>query len=130
MSTSDPKTLNQIRAISDPVKRYKASRDAEPLMKRALADIARDAVTEMYIEQGLKMAVIGGALGISTQRVAQLVSPERRREVQLEHLAQREEQLQAALLRTQAAKERALHAADTSDEEEDTEPEHVVEGAA
>lgn len=103
-----------LRAVPDPVERYRAARDAEPLMKAALAQVARATVNEMW-DAGQRGAEIAAALGVSRQRVEQMVSPDRLGKVRAERLANRKSKLEGELKKVRSAERKVTK---------------VVEGAA
>jgi hypothetical protein len=99
-----------LRTVPDPVLRYRAARDAEPLMKAALAKVARATVNEMW-DAGKRGAEIAAALGVSRQRVEQMVSADRLGKVRAERLANREEQLKQQMAKVRSAKRKVTNAA-------------------
>lgn len=98
-----------LRTVPDPVARYRAARDAEPLMKAALAKVARATVNEMW-DAGKRGAEIAAALGVSRQRVEQMVSADRLGKVRAERLANREEQLKQQMAKVRSAKRKVTNA--------------------
>lgn len=106
--------VDALHTVPNPVERYRAARDAEPLMKAALAKVARATVNEMW-DAGKRGSEIAAALGVSRQRVEQMVSEDRRATARLDRLHDRELDLLAGVKKVRSAKRKATK---------------VVEGAA
>lgn len=97
---------DELARIPDLVERYRAARDAEPLMKAALAQAARAAVNEMW-DAGKRGSEIAAALGVSRQRVEQMVSSDRLAAARLDRLNEREMDLLAGVKKVRSAKRKA-----------------------
>jgi hypothetical protein len=87
---------DELARVVDPVERYEAARSAGPLMKAALAQAARSAVNEMW-DNGWRRAEITKALGVTRQRVEQLVSADRLAAARRDRLSEREMDLMAGV---------------------------------
>lgn len=96
-------TPAEIRTIDDPTERFHAARAAEPLMKRELSDIARDVVTAL-VKGGMPRPAVATMLGISRQRVEQLIDPQVLAETRVARLDERGEKLAAEVKQVRAAR--------------------------
>lgn len=89
---------DELLRVADPVERYEAARAAGPLMKAALAQAARSAVNEMW-DDGRGRAEIAKALGVTRQRVEQMVGPDRLAAARMDRVSEREMDLMAGVKR-------------------------------
>jgi len=102
-----PMTLDEVAAavtaelqeITDPKERYEAARKAEPLMKAALAGVARAAAAEAWDTSEVPLrnrrANIAATLGISRQRLEQLLDAHRLSVAREKRLSAQERKLRA-----------------------------------
>lgn len=108
MDPTHAPTPAEIRTIADPRERYHAARAAEALMKRELSEIGRDVVNDLH-KGGMNGPDIAALLGITRQRVSQLLDPALLAEARDAALAEREMNLATGL--KQVRKERRKVAA-------------------
>lgn len=69
-------SLDELRAITDPVQRITAARDVQVRLgfhRDAVTELIRDAVREM--RKTMSLAQVAAALGVSRSRVQQLEQP-------------------------------------------------------
>lgn len=106
MDATHAPTPAEIRTIQDPRERFHAARAAEPLMKRELSEIGRDVVAELH-KSGMAASAIAALLGISRQRVAQLLDPAVLAEARIAALDERAEKLRGQTERVEQERARA-----------------------
>lgn len=109
MTPTHAPTPDEIRTIDDPTERFHAARAAEPLMKRELSDIARTVVTEL-VKGGMPRPAVATMLGISRQRVEQLIDPAVLAETRVARLDEREAELKEEARKVRAARRKVAAA--------------------